>query len=88
MLCVGKIDRRRKGTRNRQDQPRRTRNLIHRHFENEILVLKSSPSFFFFFSGYLTKEVNMSADTDLTDMFTFCLLAILGSEKSFSIVDF
>ena len=27
-------------------------------------------------------------DNDLTDMFTFCLLARLGSEKSLSIIDF
>lgn len=30
----------------------------------------------------------MSADTDLTNMFTFCLLAWLGSKKSLLITDF
>ena len=62
---------------------------VNHHFENKILVPKSSPCFFFFaFLGYLTKEVSMLADTDLTDMFTFCLLARLGSKKSLLIIDF
>ena len=43
---------------------------------------------FFAFLGYLTKEVSMLADTDLTDMFTFCLLARFGSKKSLLIIDF
>ena len=30
----------------------------------------------------------MLADTDLTDMFTFCLLARFGSKKSLLIIDF
>ena len=30
----------------------------------------------------------MSADTDLTDMFSLCLLARLGSKKSLLIIDF
>ena len=35
-------------------------------FVNEILVPRSSSFFFFFLSyGYLTKEVSMSANTDL-----------------------
>ena len=61
---------------------------VDHHFENKILVRKSSLHFFFAFLGYLTKEVSMSADTDLTDMFTFCLLARLGSKKSLLIIDF